>query len=169
MSIIEDLHGREILDSRGNPTIEVDVYLQAGVVGRAAVPSGASTGEDEALELRDGDNRRYLGKGVQKALKIFRCSPSSDLSILSWYWFFIMWFSGMCGSPIPYLPGMPLLRGPYRKKVHMFRTYSSLRARASSRYSEAPVRLSQENVGVLLFVELPSFGDSKLTSTSNAL
>ncbi|MDR1370539.1 MAG: phosphopyruvate hydratase [Dysgonamonadaceae bacterium] len=61
--------GREILDSRGNPTVEVDVHLLSGVVGRAAVPSGASTGENEALELRDGDKKRYLGKGVLKAVE----------------------------------------------------------------------------------------------------
>jgi enolase len=60
--------GREILDSRGNPTVEVDVYLASGFIGRAAVPSGASTGENEALELRDGDKKRYGGKGVQKAV-----------------------------------------------------------------------------------------------------
>ncbi len=60
--------GREILDSRGNPTVEVDVQLEGGALGRAAVPSGASTGENEALELRDGDKKRYLGKGVQKAV-----------------------------------------------------------------------------------------------------
>ncbi|MDD4515300.1 phosphopyruvate hydratase [Massilibacteroides sp.] len=60
--------GREILDSRGNPTVEVDVVLASGVIGRAAVPSGASTGENEAIELRDGDKGRYLGKGVQKAV-----------------------------------------------------------------------------------------------------
>jgi enolase len=60
--------GREILDSRGNPTVEVDVHLASGFIGRAAVPSGASTGENEALELRDGDKGRYLGKGVQKAV-----------------------------------------------------------------------------------------------------
>ncbi|GHT09460.1 enolase [Bacteroidia bacterium] len=60
--------GREILDSRGNPTIEVDVTLASGIIGRASVPSGASTGENEALELRDGDKKRYLGKGVQKAV-----------------------------------------------------------------------------------------------------
>jgi enolase len=65
---IRRIHGREILDSRGNPTIEVDVELENGVVGRAAVPSGASTGEREALELRDGDKRRYLGKGVRTAV-----------------------------------------------------------------------------------------------------
>ena len=62
------MHGREILDSRGNPTVEVDVTLEGGVMGRAAVPSGASTGEREALELRDGDKGRYLGKGVRKAV-----------------------------------------------------------------------------------------------------
>jgi len=62
------VHGREILDSRGNPTVEADVRLEGGIVGRAAVPSGASTGEHEAIELRDGDKSRYLGKGVQKAV-----------------------------------------------------------------------------------------------------
>ena len=60
--------GREILDSRGNPTVEADVILSNGLRGRAAVPSGASTGEHEALELRDGDKSRYLGKGVRKAV-----------------------------------------------------------------------------------------------------
>jgi enolase len=65
---IIDIVGREILDSRGNPTVEVDVFLENGAVGRAAVPSGASTGEHEALELRDGDKKRYLGKGVSKAV-----------------------------------------------------------------------------------------------------
>ncbi|MDD7437583.1 MAG: phosphopyruvate hydratase [Bacteroidales bacterium] len=68
MEIIS-IHGREILDSRGNPTVEVDVALACGAFGRAAVPSGASTGEHEALELRDGDKGRYLGKGVQKAVE----------------------------------------------------------------------------------------------------
>ncbi|MCR4619544.1 MAG: phosphopyruvate hydratase [Paludibacteraceae bacterium] len=66
--IIEDVHAREILDSRGNPTVEVDITLESGIVGRASVPSGASTGENEALELRDGDKNRYCGKGVQKAV-----------------------------------------------------------------------------------------------------
>src|SRR5205814_4563896 len=65
---IQRVHGREILDSRGNPTVEVDVTLDGGMVGRAAVPSGASTGVREALELRDGDKKRYLGKGVAKAI-----------------------------------------------------------------------------------------------------
>jgi len=69
MSTIYDIQAREILDSRGNPTVEVDVTLAGGAVGRAAVPSGASTGEHEALELRDGDKKRYLGKGVSKAVK----------------------------------------------------------------------------------------------------
>jgi enolase len=68
MSEIVDIYAREILDSRGNPTVEVEVYLESGAMGRAAVPSGASTGEREALELRDGDMSRYLGKGVQKAV-----------------------------------------------------------------------------------------------------
>ncbi len=65
---IEKVIGREILDSRGNPTVEVDVYLESGVMGRAAVPSGASTGVNEALELRDNDPKRYMGKGVTKAV-----------------------------------------------------------------------------------------------------
>ncbi len=68
MTIISDVYAREILDSRGNPTVEVEIYLESGIVGRAAVPSGASTGAYEAVELRDGDNDRYLGKGVQKAV-----------------------------------------------------------------------------------------------------
>ena len=66
--IIEKVFEREILDSRGNPTVEVDVILESGIMGRAAVPSGASTGENEALELRDGDKGRYLGKGTLKAV-----------------------------------------------------------------------------------------------------
>src|ERR1051326_4517760 len=69
MSAITDIIGREILDSRGNPTLEVDVYLETGTVGRAAVPSGASTGAHEAVELRDGDPQRYGGKGVLKAVE----------------------------------------------------------------------------------------------------
>lgn len=69
MGLIANVHAREILDSRGNPTIEVEVTLESGIVGRAAVPSGASTGENEALELRDGDKKRYLGKGVLKAVE----------------------------------------------------------------------------------------------------
>lgn len=68
MSIIESVHARQILDSRGNPTIEVDVITENGFLGRAAVPSGASTGEHEAVELRDGDKSKYLGKGVLKAV-----------------------------------------------------------------------------------------------------
>ncbi len=68
MSQITDVYAREILDSRGNPTLEVEVFTESGIMGRAAVPSGASTGEREALELRDGDKSRYLGKGVRKAV-----------------------------------------------------------------------------------------------------
>src|SRR5260370_41861777 len=68
MSTIISVHGREILDSRGNPTIEADVTLSSGAAGRAAVPSGASTGEHEAVELRDGDPKRFGGKGVLKAV-----------------------------------------------------------------------------------------------------
>src|SRR5690554_7791241 len=69
MTTIIDIQSREILDSRGNPTLEVEVELESGVVGRAAVPSGASTGEHEAVELRDGDKSRYLGKGVLNAVE----------------------------------------------------------------------------------------------------
>jgi len=69
MSAIVDIIGREVLDSRGNPTVECDVLLESGVMGRAAVPSGASTGSREAIELRDGDKERYLGKGVLKAVQ----------------------------------------------------------------------------------------------------
>ncbi len=68
MSKIKNVKAREILDSRGNPTVEVDVVLDNGVLGRAAVPSGASTGSKEAVELRNGDKARYLGKGVLKAV-----------------------------------------------------------------------------------------------------
>ena len=69
MLSIAELRAREILDSRGNPTIEVDCVLEGGALGRAAVPSGASTGEHEAIELRDGDAKRYRGKGVLKAVR----------------------------------------------------------------------------------------------------
>ena len=69
MTTIVDIIGREILDSRGNPTVEAEVLLEGGVIGRAAVPSGASTGEHEAVELRDGDSKRYGGKGVLKAVE----------------------------------------------------------------------------------------------------
>ena len=65
---IIDVIGRQVFDSRGNPTVEVDIHLECGVRGRAAVPSGASTGEHEAVELRDGDKTHYLGKGVSKAV-----------------------------------------------------------------------------------------------------
>src|SRR5690554_6469207 len=69
MSKIIDVRGREIIDSRGNPTVEADVILESGAMGRAAVPSGASTGAREAIELRDGDALRYLGNGVTKAVE----------------------------------------------------------------------------------------------------
>ena len=69
MSYISEIYSRQILDSRGNPTVEVDVITDEGAVGRAAVPSGASTGIHEAVELRDGDKKKYLGKGVLKAVK----------------------------------------------------------------------------------------------------
>ncbi|MFN2128412.1 MAG: phosphopyruvate hydratase, partial [Anaerolineales bacterium] len=69
MSFIESIYARQILDSRGNPTIEVDVITENGILGRAAVPSGASTGENEAVELRDGDKSKFMGKGVLKAVE----------------------------------------------------------------------------------------------------
>src|SRR5512145_104317 len=68
MTNIDSVFAREVLDSRGNPTVEAEVVLEGGAMGRAAVPSGASTGQKEAVELRDGDKKRYLGKGVQKAV-----------------------------------------------------------------------------------------------------
>src|SRR5258708_20661848 len=80
MSRIVDIRGREIIDSRGNPTVEADVLLHSGVVGRAAVPSGASTGSREAVELRDGDAKRYGGKGVLKAVAHIN-GPLPDLLI----------------------------------------------------------------------------------------
>ena len=79
MSFIESVEAREILDSRGNPTIEVDVLLEDGSLGRAAVPSGASTGEHEAVELRDGDKKRYMGKGVLKAVDNVNSTISPEL------------------------------------------------------------------------------------------
>ena len=69
MPYIADVIAREIIDSRGNPTVEADVLLEGGALGRAMVPSGASTGEHEAVELRDGDKTHYLGKGVSKAVE----------------------------------------------------------------------------------------------------
>src|SRR6476469_4069069 len=72
MTAIVDVHARQILDSRGNPTVEVDVTLAGGTMGRAAVPSGASTGAHEAVELRDGDRNRFHGKGVTKAVQAVR-------------------------------------------------------------------------------------------------
>ncbi len=79
MSAIEQIRGRQILDSRGNPTVEVDVVLESGVMGRAAVPSGASTGEYEAVELRDGDKAFYLGKGVERAVSHVNGEIASEL------------------------------------------------------------------------------------------
>jgi enolase len=79
MSLIEIIQARQILDSRGNPTVEVDVITENGILGRAAVPSGASTGENEAVELRDGDKSRYLGKGVLKAVENVNDSIAEEL------------------------------------------------------------------------------------------
>ncbi len=80
MTNIGDIHAREVLDSRGNPTVEAEVQLSSGAVGRAIVPSGASTGEHEAVELRDGDNRRYFGKGVLKAVEIVNAEIANALA-----------------------------------------------------------------------------------------
>jgi enolase len=79
MSLIEGIHARQILDSRGNPTIEVDVITESGAFGRAAVPSGASTGTHEAVELRDGDKKRYQGKGVLKAVENVNTKIASEI------------------------------------------------------------------------------------------
>ena len=79
LTTIVEIRGREVIDSRGNPTVEVDVYLEGGAVGRAAVPSGASTGEHEAHELRDGDKKRYLGKGVLKAVESVNDTIAGEL------------------------------------------------------------------------------------------
>ena len=76
MTTIDSVFAREILDSRGNPTVEVEVVLEGGAMGRAAVPSGASTGEREAVELRDGNKKRYLGKGVLKAVANVNETPT---------------------------------------------------------------------------------------------
>jgi enolase len=83
MSFIEDIHARQVIDSRGNPTVEVDVTLETGTVGRAAVPSGASTGEHEAVELRDGDKDYYLGKSVLKAVENVNTVIAEELLGLS--------------------------------------------------------------------------------------
>jgi enolase len=79
LTTIVEIRGREVIDSRGNPTVEVDVYLEGGAMGRAAVPSGASTGEHEAHELRDGDKNRYLGKGVLKAVESVNEAIAAEL------------------------------------------------------------------------------------------
>ena len=85
MSLIESIHARQILDSRGNPTIEVDVVTESGAYGRAAVPSGASTGTHEAVELRDGDKKKYMGKGVLKAVENVNTKIASELVGFSVY------------------------------------------------------------------------------------
>jgi enolase len=79
MSLIESIHARQILDSRGNPTVEVDVFTESGAFGRAAVPSGASTGSHEAVELRDGDKKKYMGKGVLKAVANVNTKIASEV------------------------------------------------------------------------------------------
>lgn len=81
MPIIVDVYAREVLDSRGNPTVEVEVTTESGAYGRAMVPSGASTGVREALELRDGDKARYLGKGTTKAVENVNTKIAPKLSV----------------------------------------------------------------------------------------
>src|SRR5882762_3719330 len=83
MSFIESIHARQILDSRGNPTVEVDVFTESGAFGRAAVPSGASTGTHEAVALRDGDKKKYMGKGVLKAVENVNTKIASEVVGLS--------------------------------------------------------------------------------------
>src|ERR1051325_2610825 len=85
MSYIARIVGRQILDSRGNPTVEVDVYTTNGAMGRAAVPSGASTGTHEAVELRDGDKKMYMGKGVLKAVENVNTTIREELNGLYIY------------------------------------------------------------------------------------
>ncbi|HEY3429483.1 MAG TPA: phosphopyruvate hydratase, partial [Cyclobacteriaceae bacterium] len=85
MSLIESIHARQILDSRGNPTVEVDVVTASGAYGRAAVPSGASTGTHEAVELRDGDKKKFLGKGVLKAVENVNTKIATELVGFSVY------------------------------------------------------------------------------------
>jgi enolase len=85
MSLIESIHARQILDSRGNPTVEVDVVTESGAFGRAAVPSGASTGTHEAVELRDGDKKRYVGKGVLKAVENVNTKIAAEIVGFSIY------------------------------------------------------------------------------------
>src|SRR5581483_726368 len=80
LTLISAIRARQILDSRGNPTVEADIALAGGAVGRAAVPSGASTGEHEAVELRDGDKQRYLGKGVLKAVENINGEIAEELA-----------------------------------------------------------------------------------------
>ena len=80
MPQIISVQAREVLDSRGNPTVEVEVYTESGIVGRAIVPSGASTGVHEAVELRDGDKGRYLGKGVLKAVDNVNTSINDEIT-----------------------------------------------------------------------------------------
>src|SRR5215471_5399795 len=83
MSQIAKIHARQVLDSRGNPTVEADVYTSNGILGRAIVPSGASTGKHEAVELRDGDKKKYLGKGVLKAVDNINTKLSKELEGLN--------------------------------------------------------------------------------------
>ena len=86
MTAIIDIRGREILDSRGNPTVEVEVALESGIMGRAAVPSGASTGAHEAVELRDGDKHRYGGKGVLQAVEAVNHEILDQASVKQQVW-----------------------------------------------------------------------------------
>ena len=101
MSRIIDIHAREVLDSRGNPTVEVEVYTECGEMGRASVPSGASTGEREALELRDGDKSRFMGKGVLTAVHNVNDILAPEiigiqLTIRKWS---RTWHTGICNTP----------------------------------------------------------------------
>ena len=102
MTAIIDIRAREILDSRGNPTVEVDVVLEDGSLGRAAVPSGASTGAHEAVELRDGDKSRYLGKGVLKAVAAVNGEIFDALSGMEGDWPGTSGWTGLQGSVVDF-------------------------------------------------------------------
>ena len=131
MSYIEEVYAREILDSRGNPTVEVEVYLEDGSVGSAAVPSGASTGEHEAVELRDNDKERYLGKGVLKAVQNVNDVIADEII-------------GLDATEQPYIDGIMIeLDGTENK--------SNLGANAMLGASMAVAKAAADSVGLPLF------------------
>ena len=142
MSAIVDIVGREILDSRGNPTVECDVLLESGVMGRAAVPSGASTGSREAIELRDGDKNRYLGKGVLKAVEHINTEISEAVLGRA------PWEHPFLDKPLTDLPGPE--------------TKSRLGATAMLAVSMAVARAAAEESGLPLYRYLGGMGGMQL-------